>query len=287
MTMRICGVGDNVVDRYVDRATMYPGGNALNVAVHARRRGADTGYIGVLGDDPAGRLVLDALVCEGVETTRTRVAEGPNAYAVVRVVDGDRTFDAGDHGVSMFSLDDADLAYLRGFDLVHTGDCSGLEGQVADIAGVTLVSFDFSGKPASYAVPILPHVHLATFSASDASDEDVDRIIRWAHDHGPRYVLLTRGARGAVLSDGVRRAAAPATPGPVVDTLGAGDAYVASVLVDLLAGRDLEHVVAAASAYAAGTCQSFGAFGYEAPDAVAPDQVTRQPIAPATRPSSV
>jgi fructoselysine 6-kinase len=36
----LAGLGDNVVDRYVNEGMMYPGGNAVNVAVHARRSGA-------------------------------------------------------------------------------------------------------------------------------------------------------------------------------------------------------------------------------------------------------
>jgi len=69
---RICAVGDNVVDRYVDRRLMYPGGNAVNVAVHARRCGARTAYVGAVGDDAAGRLLWDVLVREGVDTDRLR-----------------------------------------------------------------------------------------------------------------------------------------------------------------------------------------------------------------------
>ena len=39
-------VGDNVVDRYPEQGVFYPGGNAVNVAVHGRRCGAATAYIG-------------------------------------------------------------------------------------------------------------------------------------------------------------------------------------------------------------------------------------------------
>ena len=40
--MRLAGVGDNVVDRYRDLGLMFPGGQALNVAVHARRIGIES-----------------------------------------------------------------------------------------------------------------------------------------------------------------------------------------------------------------------------------------------------
>ena len=75
MNVTLLTVGDNVVDRYLDLGVLYPGGNAVNVAVHSRRCGAGTAYIGAVGTDLAGRTVLDALVAEGVDTSLLRVVE--------------------------------------------------------------------------------------------------------------------------------------------------------------------------------------------------------------------
>jgi sugar/nucleoside kinase (ribokinase family) len=99
MTPRLLALGDNVVDCYPDLGVMFPGGNALNVAVHARRVGASSAYVGVVGDDEAGALVRRALTDEGVDAGLLRVAPGPNAFAMVRVVDGNRVFGTGDVGV--------------------------------------------------------------------------------------------------------------------------------------------------------------------------------------------
>ena len=264
--MRICSVGDNVVDRYVDRGVMYPGGNAVNVAVHIRRCGVESAYVGAVGDDAAGRVVGSALADEGVDITRMRVLDGPNAYASVRLVDGDRVFGDADLGVSVFTLDEADLDYLAGFDLVHTGDCSRLEGQVGDIAAVAPVSFDFSDRPVEYVEPLLPYVTFATFSRSGLAEADVRDLIKWAHSYGPRVVAVTRGAAGAVVSDGESVATTVPARTKVLDTLGAGDAFIARACVELVGGATPTAIVSRATQYAALTCQSFGAFGYEAPD---------------------
>ncbi len=63
--VRVIGVGDNTVDRYLHLGRMFPGGNAVNVAVHARRLGHEASYIGWLGTDRYGRLLLDGLAAEG------------------------------------------------------------------------------------------------------------------------------------------------------------------------------------------------------------------------------
>ena len=49
---------DNVVDCYLDEGQVFAGGNALNVAVFARRAGARTAYAGTVGSDDAGALIL-------------------------------------------------------------------------------------------------------------------------------------------------------------------------------------------------------------------------------------
>lgn len=59
--MKVLGIGDNVVDKYVHQRTMYPGGNALNFSVFAKGEGADAAFLGVFGDDDEARLVENTL----------------------------------------------------------------------------------------------------------------------------------------------------------------------------------------------------------------------------------
>src|SRR5437016_4500367 len=81
---RLLALGDNVMDIYPQQGLMYPGGNAVNVAVHAQRLGAQAAYLGAVGTDRAGGVVLGALRSEGVDTALTRIVDGPNATAVVQ-----------------------------------------------------------------------------------------------------------------------------------------------------------------------------------------------------------
>ena len=54
----VLGFGDNVVDKYEHIKTMYPGGNAVNFAVFAKKLGVDrSAYMGIFGsDEEAERL---------------------------------------------------------------------------------------------------------------------------------------------------------------------------------------------------------------------------------------
>ncbi|CCH78620.1 conserved hypothetical protein [Nostocoides japonicum T1-X7] len=262
---RVATIGDNVVDRYVERGVMFPGGNAVNVAVHIRRLGVASTYVGAVGTDHAGRVVLDALRSESVDTTAVRVVEGPNAAAEVRVVDGNRVFGRGTHGVSVFDPSPEELALLTTHDIVHTGECSDLERHLPDLQrAARLLSYDFSERPWDYVEDLAPHVDLAILSLPhgrpDVAAETAERV----RALGPRIVVVTLGATGALLHDGEIHLA-PAGTGPIVDTLGAGDALIARLLVGLSTGEAHEVTLRAATEYASATCATFGAFGHEAP----------------------
>jgi len=264
--MRLLGVGDNVVDRYRDLGQMFPGGNALNVAVAARRGGASAAYLGAIGTDRAGQTVLDALRTEAIDLERTRIIDGPNAWADVNVVDGDRVFAGADIGISRFVLDEGDLTYASTFDLIHTGDNSMVESQVADLARHAPVAFDFSlHREPSYLDPLLPHVTLACFSASQDDEPAVLELLAQTIARGPRWALATRGMAPAILSDGRQIWRQPVIPARIVDTLGAGDSFIGRFLAGLFDGEAPAAALEEAARAAAVTCGSYGAFGYGVP----------------------
>ncbi len=260
-------VGDNVVDIYPALGTLFPGGNAVNVAVAARRRGLEAAYVGVVGTDDAGEAVRSALEAEHVRLERLRVKDGPTAYSVIELLDGDRNFVGSDDGVSRFRLTEDDLGYLSGFDCVHTGDTSEIEDQLEALAAAARrLSFDFSDRPLSYCEPLLEKVWLACFSGARLTLAEAEGLAARSLAKGPSAVLVTRGPGGALLytaaGDKVHVPSAAATPR---DTLGAGDAVIGTVLAGLLRDESPEQVMADAMSEAACACADYGAFGYGRP----------------------
>lgn len=267
--IRIIGVGDNTVDTYIHLKKRFPGGNALNVAVLARRFGADTAYLGCVGNDDRGRLILEALQNEGVDTSHCRVIEGVStAYSEVLVIEGDRVFGKSDHGASaLLTLTEEDLAYISTFDLVHTSVYSNLESQLEKIRGrVRYISFDLSQNlKEDYWYQVLPFVDIAFVSLSEVPQVDLERYLYKLSSLGPTWIVATRGAQGAWLYDGRTIYHQPSVPVEVVDTLGAGDAFAARFLVDFLAGMPLSLAMQNAARAAAENCTHYGAFGYGQP----------------------
>jgi fructoselysine 6-kinase len=232
--------------------------------VHGRRCGLVTGYLGALGSDVAGRAVLSALREEDVDTSLVRVVDGPNAYAVVRVVDGNRVFGSGDPGVSQFQLSAADLDAASRAGIVHTGECSMLEDQLAELSGAAQrLSYDFSERSWEYIASLAPLVDVAIRSGPDLEIDEAVQQARQLQALGPQTVAITLGSAGAVVAVGRDVVHARSSPVDVLDTLGAGDAFIGRLLTGLLRNQPLAGLVARSTGYASRTCTSYGAFGHQ------------------------
>lgn len=259
----VLAVGDNVVDCYQGLGEMFPGGNCVNVSVFAKRAGAHSGYLGAVGADAAGEVVRAALLSEGVDIERLRVLDGETASCLIGLEDGERVF-LGQHlGVSRFVPLAEDYRHAAGFDAVHVGQSSGLDQHLEEFAAVAALSYDFSQRYDPARVKeVAPLCHLASFSAADLSETEAAALARSAAEAGAEWALATLGERGALLSHRSGLFSAPAARADVVDTLGAGDTFIARVLVGTLLGEDPAMMLAAAARMAAETCMRYGAFGY-------------------------
>lgn len=281
LDVSVLGFGDNVVDIYEHTGVMYPGGNAVNFAVAARQCGVRrSAYMGYFGSDAAAEHVISSLEEEGVELVKCKQLLGPNGAARVTVVDGDRVFlgsnEGGIRGETSFVLDRFDLAYIRQFDVVHTGNYCFTERQLPKIReeGVP-ISFDFSDDSTdAYLDEIAPLVDFAFMSASELSVEETKERLRQVVARGPRYANATRGAEGAIGFDGERFY--ERRPDPVehfVDTMAAGDTFLTGFVVSWfdLAKRGvedperIERSLDFAAAAAARACGTEGSWGHGAP----------------------
>jgi fructoselysine 6-kinase len=283
--MRVLGIGDNVCDIYLHTRTMYPGGQALNVAVNAARLGANAAYLGAFGSDPIADHVAYALDMEGVDRSRCRVYKGENGYARVTLKAGDRVFLGSNKGGVLrdhpLLLDEDDLEYCRQFHVIHTSNNSYFDKQLASLTTLpALISYDFSNRwnEEDRVNRVCPHADVAFCSGSGLSVEEARELAGRLLAKGCRLVCATRGAEAAYACDGVNEWLQPPDPDDPVDTMGAGDSFAACVLVHI--GRALERegrpawtdcdfrarilpqALQAAADWSANTCRVRGAFGY-------------------------
>ena len=291
--LRVLGLGDNVVDKYMHIRTMYPGGNALNFAVYAKMFGMEAGYLGVFGDDEAAAHVYDTIRGLGLELSNCRFYPGENGYAEVRLDNGDRVFIGSNRGgVSRehpLELTAMDRAYIAGYDIVHTSIFSYIEDELPLIRQASsFVSMDFSDRAdEEYLRQCAPYVDCASISCGNMPRSEIEKQMTLIRKFGCRHIVIaTRGAKGAlVMVDGRLYEQSPCLV-EAVDTMGAGDSFITCFLINYVDAmkdsRDFPSasgtkgtVTAAdyqdlavrtslyrAAVYSAGNCQKEGSFGF-------------------------
>ncbi len=265
----IIGVGDNTVDCYLHLGKMFPGGNAVNVPVFAHRYGASASYLGWLADDTRGKLLQTSLAEEGIDLSHCRIVAGSNAFCEVNLIDGERVFGAFDEGVcSQLKLTAEDFAFISSHDIVHTSLYSFIEPYMSKLKEISpIVSFDFTSDWDQDTLQRFgKYVDIALLSSHTAVLQENRELLAWVAEQGPEIVIITAGDQGALAYDGTNYFTQPMVPSAhVVDTLGAGDAFIARFLVEYLRQTPLPQSLHLAAQSAAQACEYYGAFGYGIP----------------------
>ncbi|SDS75515.1 sugar kinase [Jiangella sp. DSM 45060] len=258
-------------------------GAELNVAVGVRRLGRPATWISRVGADGFGELMLRELRAEGITAVATiddtrptglMVKERPNSLHT-RV----RYYRAGSAASALTAFDlplepiqQAAVLHVTGITpALGPGPASAVQLAVdtAKAAG-TIVSLDLNYRSALWGrddaaaalTPLARQADVLFAGPEEASlivpEGDPADMAHALAGLGPRQVIIKMGADGAVsLVDGELRRT-PAVPVQVVDTVGAGDAFVAGYLTELMDGASVDRRLATAVAAGAFACTSLG-----------------------------
>lgn len=258
--------------RHMHSLNLSIAGAESNLAIGVRRLGRTAAWLSRVGDDEFGRKVTATIRSEGVDVRAAVDASAPTGLmvkerrseAITRV----QYYRAGS-AASRLAPSDVDEDLVRGARVLHvTGITPALSAtaraavhaavDTARAAGV-LVSLDFNHRSALWDADAAG-AELRTLTAgadivfatvpearlvADGADEAV--LAAALAKLGPRQVLVKRGARGVyALLDGAVHDV-PAHRVTVVDPVGAGDAFAAAYLAELIGGRTAEECLAAAT----------------------------------------
>lgn len=233
---------------------IFGGGKAANQAVAAARSGVPTAMLGALGEDDFGRQRLADLRAEGIDVESVgRTSEAASGVALITVEEASgQNRIAYVPGATLTVAPDAAVAAVervRPSVLLATLELPlpTLDRLVdaARGAGATIV---LNASPeAAGGRSLLSRVDVLVVNEVEAGDllgRPVDagtgaEAATALLESGPRRVVVTLGAAGAVVAaDGrVDRLAAPVVA--VVDTTGAGDAFVGAMAARLAEGSDV------------------------------------------------
>ena len=255
-------VGDNCVDVYVDAGGVERvGGNALNVALELARAGHATAYFGAVGTDARGQMVLAGARAGGVDVTHAVVAVGATGVTLVGHDErGERRFDSEEYGVAAdYRVPVTDEPLLRRKRWVHAARQPDLARWSPGVRGAgARVSCDLNdGGPGALDAA----VDVAFASAGDAGDAAALAMAHVLRDRGAELAVVTLGAAGSLAHSAGGTWRQPAIPVDVVDSLGAGDAFIAGVIGALLGGGDVASALLAGAHAGAEACTRVGLAG--------------------------
>lgn len=122
MKIKIVSVGEAAVDRYPDHQLIRPGGISLNFAIHAARSAAAAvSLVSAVGNDPYGRLILQALAQHGIDATHVSVGNDPTAWCDILIrANGERYFPPDSYHQNCminFTVSPAAMAFVRTHDV--------------------------------------------------------------------------------------------------------------------------------------------------------------------------
>ena len=262
--------------RYVWKRLCYsphPGGAVANVAVAIARLGGSSRFIGGVAEDEFGRLLVQVLAENHVDTRYVRVfKEAPTAVALVTLqADGQRRFTFFRQSTADSQLQVEDLNWSAWHDaaICHVG---GVLLSTEPARSATLAAMDYTrraGSIVSFDVNVRPSLWASHAAIRDTIAKGVERadILKlsveeaefvgqvsptdppekdWLNtlgesllERGPRLVIITTGANGALLLTARQRVEVRQLPVRPIDTTGAGDAFIGAVLYKLVQHRML------------------------------------------------
>ncbi len=231
----------------------FNGGSIYNVAIALGRLGKNVGFFGGLSNDLFGDMLASELNKSRVDTSLAIFSNRPTTLAFVKFSDGQPAYaflDEGSAGrlinASPQLSDDINLLHFGSISLINDPAASMFENLTAHENGRRLISIDPNIRPSLIDNADVYRARLQRmFSYADIikiSDEDLE----WLHPtqkpddfaraqliNGASLVVVTRGKEGAMAFTKAHKYELAIEKTDVVDTVGAGDAFMAGLLASL------------------------------------------------------
>lgn len=247
-------VGEALVD--VVDGMAHPGGSPLNIAVGLARLGLSTSLLTRIGDDAHGRLLEEHLVREGVGVPLVSLRPGTRTSRAIAVIgaDGSAAYDFDiewelSARAAIVEAADAEIVHVGSIGAALEPGATAVRAMLATIPRGILRTYDPNIRPAllgprdaavSRIESIMAASHIVKLSDEDADwlypGRAIGEVLEHVLDLGARLAVVTRGGEGCVTAvagagEPVTRRASPAT---VVDTIGAGDAFMSGLLYGIV-----------------------------------------------------
>lgn len=278
---KVCVIGDCSVDIYYgEKNVQYIGGNGVNVSVSLVNNGVEkVTFIGAVGNDLYGHQVRETLLRCSIDIDNLRNESGSTGWTKILINEGDRVFiDENIGSQNYFNLSEHDIQKIiqNKYTLIHyTGFTNWvsvvsdrkrysayIENQLISLKNTGVeISMDFSDNiDEEFYKMCSSYVSIAFCSLNESSIESYESILKKLYQYGFKIAVVMMGQHGSAAIYKDRIFTQNAIDIPVVDTLGAGDAFIGAFLASYSQRDPIDKSLSNASNYAAVICAKEGPF---------------------------
>ena len=242
------GLGSKIDLNQINFAT---GGGATNAAITFARQGLKTSFMGIIGDDVAGNIILRNLDEEFIDTSRVEIDKlrSTDYSTILLAPNGERTI----------------LTYRGASSHIHANNFKLTEGEFDFIKTNTKIAWNPGSKELSQPEKVktlLDDVELLIINKQEAqelfSGESIEELLR-AGLLFVKNIIITDGQDGVWASDGKSIVRAGMYEDvKVIDRTGAGDAFGSGFVSQWVQGASLSESILFASANSTSVIQYIG-----------------------------
>jgi ribokinase len=250
-----------------------PGGSAANTISGLAGFGVCTGFIGAVGDDAEGRVMLKDFKTRGVDTLGVSILPARTGFIIGFVdAEGERTLYPHPGANSRLTYSKKQLGYARKANFLHLSSFVDdlqfrLQKKLVSLLPEKVkISFSpgglYSKKGLAALLPIIRRSYIVFLNEDEIKEltgkgyKAGSKILIAA---GAKIVAVTLGARGCFVYDSHHEHLIAAEKVRVVDTTGAGDAYAAGFLYALIKGKNIKEAGIQGNKTASSCIKEFGA----------------------------
>jgi ribokinase len=250
-----------------------PGGSAANTIAGLAGLGLRTGFIGAVGEDAEGRVMLNDFKTRGVDTSGVSILTARTGF-IIGFVDakGERTLYPHPGANSSLTYSKKQLDYAQNASFLQLSSFVDdlqfrLQKKLVSLLPKTVkISFSpgglYSKKGLAALLPIIRRSHIVFLNEDEIlamTGKEYKAGSRMLIAAGAKIVAVTLGSKGCFVSDEKREYMLPAEKVKVIDTTGAGDAYAAGFLYALIKGKSINDAGKSGNKVASACIKEFGA----------------------------
>ncbi len=267
-------------DANIGRMHISAGGVGRNIAQNLQHLGFQVQFTGVFGDDPLSRFLIDDCRDKHLDISKSLFLENQPAATFLAIMDEHNDLAVGISAMTLYDDLHTDLfisnlpeSLKSEYIVLETNFSADILKQIVQkYQAAKFVLDTVSGKKALRALPVLKHLYILKTNLLEAqmmsglqgqSPKDLEKLVRFFIGQGVKKVFITLGKDGVIYGDAKSILHKKAIPSRVVNTIGAGDAFVSGLVYADYHQKTLSEMADYGMAAAAITVQSTAAVSNE------------------------